>query len=225
MSSPRLRVPKDHVRFVETIADLGPKDRERIIEAMGSMRPMLYFNDLVTELATGAGITERQAVAVVVIASSIVATREARPNAPDVTDHVIEVTLDAVSRDLDDEERDSLDTFFRTLVSQEAVFLTHKASGIVMEHQNPYRSARTFTDFTPVFSNSVEQPRAGVILHRLRIEVVDGGGGGSALFVTLDESDLSDLRRTLERALEKHNELKASIEKMGVPCLDVSERN
>ena len=85
------------------------------------------------------------------------------------------------------------------------------------QHKSIYRSADLISDIRGVFSKMVidEKPQGAVIVHNLRVET-RSDTVGEELYVALDIDDVKALKQVLERAIQKHDSLRKTIEDAGV---------
>lgn len=99
--------------------------------------------------------------------------------------------------------------------------LVAKAYDVITEHGCTYASARILSDIRPVFGENVEeQPKAVVIVHMLNINYSESGDK-KTFVVALDNKDIDDLSKLLERAKKKIDSLKLVIASTGITHIDV----
>lgn len=90
--------------------------------------------------------------------------------------------------------------------------VTAKAIELLDIQPRPLRAARVLTDIRPLFSSS-ENPgvEGGLIVHTLAMTCA-GSGVDPVIYVALDEVDLVELRRLLDRAERKAASLREMLE-------------
>jgi hypothetical protein len=111
----------------------------------------------------------------------------------------------------------------RLLQYEESIGVVAKASFLGLQHSHVYHEARLFTDFRPIFRmNAEERPLAGLISHTLKIEYHQDGRINE-FFVALDQDDVRELRRLLNRADIKAKSLKAALENANMPIIGVQD--
>jgi hypothetical protein len=86
--------------------------------------------------------------------------------------------------------------------------VTAKARDARLEYPRAFCECRVWTDLRPIFGASVgECPAGTVAVHTLRITYHESGSHKD-FYVALDKPDLLELKRQLERALQKEESLK-----------------
>lgn len=94
-----------------------------------------------------------------------------------------------------------------------------KGDTLLYEHERTVFDWRILTDARPVFGDNVEEPpEAFEITHTLKIAFHRGGSHEEEYFA-LDEIDLAELRRVVERAESKATSLRAALKKSGMKVL------
>ena len=108
----------------------------------------------------------------------------------------------------------------RLLSLERSLGVTAKALYLAYQFPRHYHGAQVLTDARPVFTtNPAEPPAAFIIGHTLQIQVHDDGED-CRWFVMLNTDDLVDLKRVIERAIEKEQSLKQLMSSTGVPTLE-----
>jgi hypothetical protein len=108
------------------------------------------------------------------------------------------------------------------LETGDGIVVTSKALELMTEYDRIFcqNGARVVSDIRPVFSTDLH-PKAAVIVHQLRIAYHEGGQTEPRqFFVALDSSDLRQLKSVLERAEEKEQQLRATVEAAQMVCPD-----
>ncbi len=106
---------------------------------------------------------------------------------------------------------DRLSEILPPLLQVESLSLRAKAVDLQVDHANVFQSTRILTDLRPVFAiDSVSDVRGLLISHTLKIEYYHDEGT-KEIFISLDDRDLSELRKSLERAEAKARTLKQLI--------------
>lgn len=104
-----------------------------------------------------------------------------------------------------------------------AVAKVAKALDMLLEHERVFHAARVLTDMRPVFPDDAsEGPVGAVILHLLKIDV-HVASDNTEFYVSLDSSDLQQLRKVLDRAIDKERELRKFLAGTGLPLLEVGQ--
>lgn len=140
-----------------------------------------------------------------------------------------EAIADSVARsidlDLSTEARDRLHKRLEALLSAEALSTTADAVELLTQHPHNYQTARIISDIRPVFSGEVdEQPTGAVIVDVLQLQVWDRDGQTDTLYVAMDEPDLQQLKKVVDRALAKTKTLRAFLGDQGVKHFELDKR-
>jgi hypothetical protein len=79
-----------------------------------------------------------------------------------------------------------------------------KAATLLFDEERGFSNARVITDVRPVFGDDISSPdiSAAFIIHSLRISY-RGRSENSEFFVSMSTKDLRDLRKVIDRALDK----------------------
>jgi len=99
-----------------------------------------------------------------------------------------------------------------------AIAICAKAVDLRAEEQLIFCRARTLTDMRPVFDESAERVQGYVLFHTLRITCHEGVETRE-IYISLDGSNVRDLRRQLDRALRKQDLLAATLKGAGFQTL------
>jgi hypothetical protein len=94
----------------------------------------------------------------------------------------------------------------KLLPSFKVIKQTIKAKGLIVENANNFIEARIISDIRIVFdddSDIEKKEQIAVVVHNLRITYSDGGDSDKVFYISLDLSDLSELKDSISRALEK----------------------
>jgi hypothetical protein len=97
--------------------------------------------------------------------------------------------------------------------------LSARASDVQHEYEHLFQSARILSDVRPLFNQSGTEMEGAMVVHNLKITYFQAGEY-MEVFISLDNADLSSLRKVVERAEVKTMALEALIAKGGVPYFD-----
>lgn len=126
--------------------------------------------------------------------------------------------------DLEPEARQRFAARLRCLLQLEPVVLAARALDLVTEFDRVYHGSRILTDLRPVFGSDARAgPKAAAIVATLKIEAHDGGGEVKPHYFALDHADLVELRRVVDRALDKTVQLKRLAERFQLPYWEYKE--
>lgn len=117
-------------------------------------------------------------------------------------------TAFALSVDLPKEKQEEFIQRMSALLNVPPLGRVAKAFDLLTEGQQIYHGARMFTDVRPLFDRDAsESPEAGVILHTLKVDYHASDGHVRSLFVTMDSSDVKNLKEVIDREVEKTGSL------------------
>jgi hypothetical protein len=151
--------------------------------------------------------------------------------AMDTSDLSIEVFVEEISRAMSESKQTELNfdstadrlrfkDRLTTLLKLDAFGIASKAISLKTECDHSFCSGRILTDARPVYGLDVSTaPHAALILHTLRLayhQVNDL----KEFYITLDDSDLKELRHLLDRAETKSKNLTAALKTAGIVVLE-----
>jgi hypothetical protein len=106
------------------------------------------------------------------------------------------------------------------LLGIESLRLSAKAVDLLYSTERTYLSSRIVTELRPVFHNDPsEEPAAMVLAHRLELKCLSGGTGADEIQIGLDNEDLANLLRVVQRAEEKARTLTSFMEAKDVTVI------
>jgi hypothetical protein len=115
-----------------------------------------------------------------------------------------------------EEERELLQARLSDILSDgESISISNKAQQLQVQHDKVYRSSNVYTDLRPVFSSSPDSIKAIVAIHTLKIRFTRNTGE-EEFYVAMDDADLDELIKALERAKAKGAIVNMLSEKCGV---------
>jgi len=99
-----------------------------------------------------------------------------------------------------------------------------KAKELQLEAEHMFCDTRIVTDLRPVFGGNVaDSPEAMIIVHTLKIGYHDAGDQKhKEMFFSVDADDIAKLAEALKRAQDKTKVLKAKMDSVGIPTVDLS---
>jgi hypothetical protein len=131
----------------------------------------------------------------------------------DLADEIINLISKGEIKELQSSSKDKLEILKRRiteLLKIESVYYSAKAVQILMEHEHVFGSVRILTDCRPVFGKDVDNDlKASVIINMLQIHYHENGEHKEVYFA-LDEKDLLQLKRVIERAENKVKKIKTA---------------
>lgn len=94
--------------------------------------------------------------------------------------------------------------------SSDAFAVALKSGGVIYDQERAYLESRILTDMRPIFSETPDEtPNMVAITHELKF-VFREDFQNREFFIVLDDSDLNQLSKVIERAIKKANTLRKS---------------
>ncbi|HUB06291.1 MAG TPA: hypothetical protein VMB50_04790 [Myxococcales bacterium] len=198
------KLPERYQLAWRSLANLDALRLRRLGQAIEDAQPHLYAEDLARKAAQRSRVELPVVRPIIDLLTSLSSARARQSQ-----------SLGTLLKDLRDDARrrggdfvpktswGSFTAFLKRVLEAEAIVITAKAQTVMVAHQHVFLSARVLTDLRPVFGNDeLGRLRAGVVVHTLQLDHLDGGGKRS-FFIALDDEDVSKLRAALDRASEK----------------------
>lgn len=136
---------------------------------------------------------------------------------------VIKVATSTANLEVEDAEREALRNRLKRLLNIASVEVTAKAHDIQMSYERVFAKAQILTDIRPVFrQDDTEKPGAAMIVNSLCIQY-GRSEKRKEFFVAMDYSDLKQLKKQVERAIEKSDGLRLMLEKLETVCLEAEQ--
>jgi len=88
--------------------------------------------------------------------------------------------------------------------------LTFKALKLVLENQSIYKDSKIISDIRLIFDDEIneqQEPQQAELIHRLKVETYEDGSEKD-IYISLDGTDLFELKRVIDRAVEKEEFIK-----------------
>jgi hypothetical protein len=116
------------------------------------------------------------------------------------------------------------DRLARLLALDSLSLVDAKAKELQLEAEHAFCDTRIVTDLRPVFGGNVAgSPEAMIIVHTLKIGYHDSGEQKhKEMYFSLDADDIIKLTEALKRAQDKTRILKAKMDSVGIPTVDLS---
>lgn len=215
------RVPAQYRDVFRGLRDMPDEAAEAVVSAMSSAPPFSPTKALVSRADEALSAAEVEATGQMLVAAVMSARSQLALHleTPESLAESIASGADVGTEDTAVRER------FRDrligLLNADAIRTTTVAADIMVEHERPYQSARTYTDIRPVFADDPsEVPSGAVIVSMLQVSYWTTEGNGEMYFA-LDPQDLMQLRDVVERALAKTETLRGFLESAGLTYFEV----
>ena len=214
-----IRIPHEHTPGFMALAELSDEETDLVVDYLANAPPSASVDliaspladQLTRDLSTVASFL-RVALALAAEMRRTGLAKEAflRAFSPAIRQEVDRLGMDGVT---------VVDRIDRILKSGRALPVTAKAIELLDIQPRPLRAARVLTDIRPLFSSD-ESPsvEGGLIVHTLALTCA-GSESDTELYVALDEVDLLELRRLLDRAERKASSLRKMFDDTGLSLL------
>ncbi len=223
---PEILIPSAHRTLLASLLSLPEETAFAVTTALKAAPTASSLGELGSRMASATNLDDEDATAIVGMLASMYQAMVRAEETPSVfVDSVIaaskELPADLLPSSIDWEKARHL--LLELMSLDQALGVSSKILGVVTDHDHVYCRSRVLTDIRPVFANSVaDAPSALVVVHTLRL-TYHSGGDTPSFFVALDGVDLEDLRRQLDRAVEKEKSLRAMLAAKELPILSASE--
>lgn len=202
-------IPFPYREALVALARLPEETTDRLIDALAELEafsPVFRIEEATASvLSDDAGLAERQ------VGLPLLALRGQYRQTPleEISSRVSEST----ELELDSDERADLRSRVARILATPVYGTTAIATDLQTQNARNYQSSRIVTDLRPVFQDDLDaQPSGAVIVETLQLHIWTRDGESEAIFVSMDEADLKQLKSTVERALRKTETLKAFLD-------------
>lgn len=218
-----LRIPERYRPGLAKLRSLEDESFDRLLAALQSSPQVARIEDISDDLSHKVPeIPKEDLNKMMAMLSSLYFVRvddeiSARRLASDVS-YAVQLTSDEEPR-LSEPERATFRDRLEKLLNIDSLGPVSKAVGVRADFPNLFCDAKIITDVRPIFGKPEDPPVGGVVTHTLRLGYHESREH-KKLYVTLDEEDISNLKKVLARAELKAASLKAFLRKAGIPDLE-----
>jgi hypothetical protein len=220
-----INIPKSAYQAIQSLTRLKPSDFEALLEALSKATPALGRGNFWSHVAPL--VPQIKADEVKTIVNEILDMSEGM----DILDMGVDEFATAIAESsvatnelkLSQADEQLLrERLIKVFVGRRGLCSTLKAMGVMVDQERTFYSARILTDVRPVFDEKGETVDAAVIVHNLRIHYGQDSEHKD-FYVSLDTSDIADIREALDRADAKAKSLEGILKRSGVSFLDADE--
>jgi len=218
----RLKIPK---RFEQPLSDLIqlPRDtRQQLVEAVRTERGSREPNELAAVASPTTSLDEERMSEIIQMLVSLYVVKE-NSSLAEVVDDICIAAESSGNEQLRPQDGDwpaFKEDLTALLSADDSLGAIAKAQYLEREHPYVFCTARAVTDIRPVFKQVLRETPAGMLVHTLKITYHEGDHADTKdFFVALDPRKLKELRRILDRAVEKENALKEFMSSSGMEQL------
>jgi hypothetical protein len=206
-------------------SELSEESATALHNALAESKPTYSPQELARQVGPKVDIPEEKLRGVFAMLGSLYVTREHHGLSIDglVADIKARVTEERLGGLEPDSDRANAfaDRIKSFLSLDRVVGVTARAANVMVQHKNPFRSARILSDVRPVFVDDGKlEPAAGLIIHNLQV-LTSTDQQTVSFYAALDSQDLLKLKNVIERAILKEEELRRTIEAAGMFYIDV----
>jgi hypothetical protein len=209
----RLRIPERHSSTIGTLLDLSDENFERLLAALGTEPPVFEADELTERVAAQLPeLIDAEAVVELFVVLHLI--RQSR----DLSVEEFGAVLREAGGMPDDESaRERVSERLVQALAVPTLRLTAKAVDLVVSNERTLRSTRIVTELRPVFGDDpADEPRAGVLVHRLELSYVGPDGEWTTFHVAMDDEDVSQLQAAAVRAQAKAHTMTALADRVGI---------
>lgn len=218
--------PKNLESAIESLAGLTSEQRSQLLSALKSIKPALLSKDIVKQLKNKVDIDLAKLQQIVEVIMLLYRMQE---SAKIDSDQVAKDLVDRFSANKDSESQEANSEYSKLqeylielLTLDSGIKFSSKASSLLVEHESFYTGSQIITDIRPVFSSGSDpSPETCLLIHNLNISV--GGSKKDKVFIALDSRDLRDLKKEIDRALDKESKLITSMEEKGINFIQIGQ--
>jgi hypothetical protein len=218
----RLRIPEQYVSGIAAIRQQEEAAMRAFSAALSTVSPSLNAGALISTISSSVtsipqSDIEKMVAAVVSLYAGL-----------DSSDFPLEVFIEEICKamaeskhkDLNFEgeaDRERFKSRLIYLLNIESFSLASRALSLKSEYANVFCNGRIMTDARPVYGTDVSTaPHAALILHSLKLSYHQSTTDVQEFYVTLDDSDLMELKDLLDRAELKSKSLTAALKAAGI---------
>ncbi|MHA1271703.1 MAG: hypothetical protein ACTSPY_18080 [Candidatus Helarchaeota archaeon] len=195
------------------------EQREIVLQEIEKVEQSLKFEDLELHLIEKSSLDRKE---VIMLIQSIVGLFLNYYDSDQSIEEFIEEIIkdETIKSGIDDEKK--IKSFLMRILKLEATLgMMSKAIDIMQDHDCVYRNSRIFTDLRHIFSKDIkESPKNAIIIHTLKF-ITTKGGDIKEIYIAMDSNDLIQLKKVIERAINKEQSLKSLCTKNKIRILEV----
>lgn len=216
-----LRVPRSDQKPLAQLLGFSQEQMKAFKDTLRGAPPKLLLRDLADRVAGTLNSDPDETYAIIQVLARLYGIRVRRGSAPEEFAEQVRLAAEAANLGAPVSGWKSFESDLAELLSfQRSLGVTSKALDVMTEHERTLCQARILSDLRPVFREKVEEgPAAAVIVHTLRIRF-HSGEETAEFFVAMDGQDLAELKRLVDRAIQKDIRLRELAAKADLPCLE-----
>lgn len=124
---------------------------------------------------------------------------------------------------LSNEDKETLRVRLNALLTIPGLSIKAKAMSVYYENERTYTSARLLSEVRPIFGLEDDSIGGVVVLHTLKIQYLEQESD-KEIFFALDDADLDQLIKTLEREKNKTNKIRKLFSEKSIQILEIENQ-
>lgn len=215
---PPIRIPQRYRPGLAAVAELTEEETQALSDALSDAPAHLAVARLAERARNVLADTSVDAEALLeAVVSLVVLLPEDGAGADVLARDVSEADIEIGSMD-----KPAYASRLEALMHLRSMALTARATGLSIEHERMFHSARFLTDMRPVFNADVKDGlQAAAITTSMKLEFHPGNSGDiETIFVGFSRADLEYLQIAVERSLGKVEQLEMFVERAKLPYWD-----
>lgn len=207
----KLRMPKKELGILKDFILIPKEQQDYFIDKLKTLQPENPL-ELISEISENVDLEEEDVRRFLKFIDSFylnyyIFNKSIRSQ----DDYIQEVIIDSVKgHDIELQIDEHTKELLRQILDmEESIGIVSKVSSLINENPNNFANVRIITDLRHIYyNNPTKIPRYSLIKHNLVITYIDINSRLKEKFFTLELDDLLELRRIVERAIEKEKALK-----------------
>jgi hypothetical protein len=209
---PRLKVPSQHQAALASVGTLAPGDVAALVEALHGMPELATKGSLSAGVR---GVLPRLAEQADDLVNALVSLALLRATHGWEVDELAESVASA--ENLSDGQPTQLAAALKELLKIPSISTVAEAYDASNSYERVLHNARIVSDLRPLFGEQTDGPPCGMVIsHSLQVHSLHEGRIQEICFA-LGDDDLVELRRQVDRALERSKSLRRFSDKSGLP--------
>jgi len=221
------KIPPFRYPALKNLFEFSSQQKKAIIEKLNKLEPSFYFSiELIEELAILVQIKQEEIEEFLEFIREVYSTfigmeTKIEGFIDNFRTDILSVEEELIPEDIDWSEFNS---FWEDILKMdETIGVMAKATGLMIELPRLYLESRILSDVRSIFPKKVEErPKSGIIIHNLRIRYLKNRRS-KEFHISLSSNDLRSLKKTIDRAIKKDQNLETTFEERGFTILNDRE--
>lgn len=218
----RLRIPEQHKAGFISILRLSDLQARQLADQLTKILATTKLGEIAAQIAPA--LPELDAPELSRIVRTLYSLYQLRASAEVDLDRFITDLVGAIQETPElqiDVPTSEFTQRLSTLLAVDQLGNHARAYALQREYEHIFHEARVLTDVRPIFGTDPKQPPVGVIVtHTMKIVYHEAGGEHTEIFLSLDENDIINLRKVLDRATDKAQALSVLLGQRGIQNLE-----